>query len=77
MGPGHFNKSEVDVLMTEAEQVLPADTESSVDNVSSDHKAAARVLAVDDEPAACKLLSLVLHVSHRACLEVPRGRGSK
>src|SRR5260370_6942966 len=60
MGPRHFNKSEVDVFMTEAKQVLPADTESSVANVSSDHKAAARVLAVDDEPAACKLLSLVL-----------------
>src|SRR5260370_15007123 len=60
MGPRHFNKSEVDVFMTEAKQVLPADTESSVANVSSDHKAAARVLAVDGGPAACKLLSLVL-----------------
>ncbi len=46
--------------MTEAEQVRAADTESSLADVSLDHQPAARVLAVDDEPAACMLLSLVL-----------------
>jgi len=60
MGPRYFNKGEGHVFMTEAEQVPPADTESSLADVSSDHQPAARVLAVDDEPAACKLLSLVL-----------------
>jgi len=63
MGPRDFNKSGVDVFMTEAEQILPANTENSVANVSSDNQAAARVLAVGDEPAACKLLSLALAFS--------------
>jgi hypothetical protein len=44
--------------MIRAAQVLPAATEGRLAEVASDHQPAARVLAVDDEPAACKLLSL-------------------
>jgi putative nucleotidyltransferase with HDIG domain len=46
--------------MIKAAQVLPPETEGSLAEVTSDHQPAARVLAVDDEPAACKLLSLIL-----------------
>lgn len=46
--------------MIKADQIRPVDTESSLADVSWDHRPAARILAVDDEPAACKLLSLVL-----------------
>jgi putative nucleotidyltransferase with HDIG domain len=47
-------------FVTEAEQTLPAEAEGGLAKVLSDHKPAARVLAVDDEPSACKLLSLIL-----------------
>jgi putative nucleotidyltransferase with HDIG domain len=47
-------------FMTDADQVLPAEAEGSLAEVSSEHQPAARVLAVDDESSACKLLSLVL-----------------
>lgn len=46
--------------MTDADQVLPAETKGSLAEVSSDHQPAPRVLAVDDESSACKLLSLIL-----------------
>jgi len=46
--------------MTDTGQVLPEEAESSLPEVSSDHQPAARVLAVDDESSACKLLSLIL-----------------
>jgi response regulator RpfG family c-di-GMP phosphodiesterase len=46
--------------MIKTDQLLPAETSGSLAQVSSDHPPAARVLAVDDEPAACKLLRLIL-----------------
>lgn len=46
--------------MIKADQIRPVHTENSLADVSWDHQPAARILAVDDEPAACKLLSLVL-----------------
>jgi len=46
--------------MIKTDQVLPAETAGSLAGVSLDHHRAARVLAVDDESAACKLLSLIL-----------------
>ena len=46
--------------MSKAEQVHPGETECSCGEVSSDHRPVTRVLAVDDEPAARKLLSLIL-----------------
>src|SRR5208283_1209514 len=47
-------------FITEAARVLPAEAEGSFAAVSSEHQSAARVLAVDDESSACKLLSLIL-----------------
>src|SRR6266571_3113699 len=46
--------------MTPTDQVLPTKAESTADKVLSDHAAEARVLVVDDEAAACKLLSIIL-----------------
>jgi putative nucleotidyltransferase with HDIG domain len=46
--------------MIKTDQVLPVETAGSLAGVSLDHHRAARVLAVDDESAACKLLSLIL-----------------
>jgi putative nucleotidyltransferase with HDIG domain len=46
--------------MTRTDQVLPTKAESTADKVLSDHAAEARVLVVDDEAAACKLLSIIL-----------------
>jgi putative nucleotidyltransferase with HDIG domain len=48
------------LFMTDADQVLPAEAKGSLAEVSLDHQPAARVLAVDDESSACKLLSLIL-----------------
>jgi putative nucleotidyltransferase with HDIG domain len=46
--------------MIKAAQVLPADTEGRLAEVALDRQPATRVLAVDDEPAASKLLSLIV-----------------
>lgn len=46
--------------MTDAGQVLSAEATGSLAEVSSDHQPAVRVLAVDDEAPASKLLSLIL-----------------
>ena len=48
------------LFMPDTYQVLPAEPENSLSGVSSDHHPAARILAVDDEFSACKLLSLIL-----------------
>jgi len=48
------------LFMTNADQVLPAEPVGSLPKLSSDHQPAVRILAVDDEPSACKLLSLIL-----------------
>jgi len=46
--------------MTRADRFPLIRTEDRMAEVPSDHQSAARVLAVDDESAACKLLSLIL-----------------
>ena len=46
--------------MTKSDQALLVETEGTLAAGPSDGERAARVLAVDDEPAACKLLSLIL-----------------
>ena len=46
--------------MTEPEEILPAETHSILFMHSPDRPPVARVLAVDDELAACKLLSIIL-----------------
>jgi putative nucleotidyltransferase with HDIG domain len=48
------------LFMTNADQVLPGEPVGSLPKLSSDHQPAVRILAVDDEPSACKLLSLIL-----------------
>jgi putative nucleotidyltransferase with HDIG domain len=48
------------LFMTNADHVLPAEPVGSLSEVSSEHQPAARILAVDDESSACKLLSLIL-----------------
>src|SRR4029077_3123617 len=46
--------------MTKADQVLPMELAHDHARIPSGHPAAARVLAVDDETAVCKLLSFIL-----------------
>jgi putative nucleotidyltransferase with HDIG domain len=46
--------------MTIADQTLPAKITHSPGEPSSDRNSVVRVLAVDDEPAACKLIALIL-----------------
>ncbi len=46
--------------MTPVDQVLLTEAEGTADKVLSDRGAEARVLLVDDEAAACKLLSIIL-----------------
>jgi len=46
--------------MIKASQVLPTEAEGALVEIASDRQPAARVLVVDDEPAACKLLSIIL-----------------
>jgi cyclic di-GMP phosphodiesterase len=59
--------------MTKADQVSSAETESNAARVSPDHQAVARVLAVDDESAACKLLSLILGPPDFSCTTASSG----
>src|SRR5271157_5422017 len=48
------------LFIANAAHVLPAEPEGSLSEDSSHHQPAARILAVDDESSACKLLSLIL-----------------
>lgn len=48
------------LLTTDAGLVFPSEAKGSLAEVSSHHPSPARVLAVDDEAAACKLLTLIL-----------------
>jgi putative nucleotidyltransferase with HDIG domain len=55
---GHRNNS--DGFMSKADQLPGLDSDVTIPKVSSEHQRPPRVLAVDDESAACKLLSLIL-----------------
>jgi putative nucleotidyltransferase with HDIG domain len=46
--------------MTPTDQVLPTKAKGTADKVSSDQETETRVLVVDDEAPACKLLSIIL-----------------
>ena len=46
--------------MTKADKFPLLESEVSMAGVASDHQSPEHVLVVDDEPAACKLLSLIL-----------------
>jgi len=59
--------------MIQTDQVLPAETASSLAGVSLDPHCAARVLAVDDEPAARKLLSIILSPPAFQCSTASNG----
>jgi putative nucleotidyltransferase with HDIG domain len=60
--------------MTPADQALPAETESSVAQSFSIQKPAPRVLAVDDEAAASKLLTLILGPPAFRCTTAANGQ---
>ena len=49
------------------------ETENSHSGASSSHQAAVRVLVVDDEPAACKLLSVILAPPDFSCSSAGNG----
>lgn len=46
--------------MIRTERLSPVENEAGVATAPPEHLSAARLLAVDDEPAACRLLSLIL-----------------
>lgn len=59
--------------MSDVEQVLPPETESSHPEVSAHPQSAVRVLVVDDEPAACRLLSVILAPPAFSCSSAGNG----
>ncbi len=59
--------------MIKTDQVPPAETSGSLAGVSSDPHRAARILAVDDEPAARKLLSIILSPPAFRCFTASNG----
>ncbi len=60
--------------MTKSDQALLVETEGSLAAEPSSLQRAARVLAVDDEPAACKLLSLILGPPAFQCATAGNGQ---
>jgi response regulator RpfG family c-di-GMP phosphodiesterase len=59
--------------MIQTDQSLPAVTAGSLAGISLDHHGAARVLAVDDEPAARRLLSIILKPPAFRCSTASNG----
>lgn len=59
--------------MTKADQFPAGESAGKIAEVTSDHQSTARVLAVDDEPAACKLLSLILAAPSFQCTTASTG----
>src|SRR6266852_2495514 len=59
--------------MTKADRFPLLRTEDRMGEVPSDHQPAARVLAVDDETAACNLLSLILAAPTFQCTTASNG----
>src|SRR5712664_3806031 len=60
-------------FMTRADRFPLLKNEDRMAEVPSDHQSAARVLAVDDESAACKLLSLILAAPTFQCTTASSG----
>jgi len=60
--------------MTKADQALSVEPKHSQAGISSELQPAARVLAVDDESAACKLLSLILSPPAFRCSTANNGK---
>src|ERR1700680_2405249 len=61
------------LLTTDAGLVFPSGAKGSLAEVSSHHPSPARVLAVDDEAAACKLLTLILSPPAFHCITAYSG----
>jgi DNA-binding NtrC family response regulator len=59
--------------MTNADQVRAAGGERFVEEEASDRHHVTRVLAVDDELSACKLLSVILHSPAFHCVTASNG----
>lgn len=59
--------------MTKADQFLVGESGGRIAEVPSNHQCTARVLAVDDESAACKLLSLILAAPSFRCTTASSG----
>ncbi len=59
--------------MTPVDQVLPTEAEGTAGKVLSDHATEARVLVVEDEAAACKLLSIILSPPAFRCVTAGSG----
>ena len=62
--------------MTEADHLSPVENEDRAAEVPPDHQSAVRVLAVDDESAACKLLSLILALPAFQCTTASNGEAA-
>jgi putative nucleotidyltransferase with HDIG domain len=61
------------LFMNKTDHVYTSEAEGSLAEVSSHHQPVARVLAVDDESAACKLLSLILVPPAFHCITASNG----
>lgn len=59
--------------MTNADQFPAVESGGRIVQVASDHQSAVRVLAVDDESAACRLLSLILAAPTFRCTTASNG----
>lgn len=68
---GDCNNS--DGFMSKAERLPVLDNDVTIPKASPDHQRPPRVLAVDDEPAACKLLSLILAAPAYKCTTASSG----
>jgi putative nucleotidyltransferase with HDIG domain len=62
------------IFVSDVDQALPAEGEGSVAGVSSDPQPVARILVVDDESSACKLLSLILGPPAFHCTSACNGK---
>ena len=67
-------KSEVNILKIKVDQALSGGTQGSVTEVPPAGPPPARVLVVDDEPTACKLLSLILGPPAFQCITARNGK---
>ncbi len=64
------------LAMANLDQVLPPGDDCSVGKAVPGRRAVTRVLVVDDEPAACKLLSIMLSPPDYYCAMASHGEGA-
>jgi len=64
------------LAMANPEQVLPPGGDYSVGKALPGRRVVTRVLVVDDEPAACKLLSIMLSPPDYSCAMASNGEGA-